>query len=227
MHFLGDLLGVERLCGFRSLFDDLYAGIAIKRVGFRLEFLGTEFLDHFFGIWLVARIWTVGHQRAFDARTANRGKFIGGDAIAAHQRRLYALIAHLPDDQSTFRVQAAPIDQVGARLLDFGNQRREILLPGVNAFVENFFHAGFVDCLLHFVGQTFAVSSLVVYDGNFLAFEMLDDVFARDLSLLIITAADAKDVPHLAFSHRRICRGRRDLQDAVFLIDLRRRDGDA
>src|SRR5262245_54428512 len=113
MHFLGDLLGVERLCSFCSLFDDLHASIAIKRVGFRLEFLGAELLDHLFGIWLVAWIWTVRHQRAFDARAANRGKFIGGDPIATHQWRLYALITHLSDDQATFRVQTTPIDQVG------------------------------------------------------------------------------------------------------------------
>jgi hypothetical protein len=135
-------------------------------------------------------------------------KFVRGDAIAAHQRRLHALIAHLSNDETTFRVQAAPIDEVGAGLLDFGNQRREILLAGVNAFVQNFFHAGFVDCLLHFVGQAFAVSGLVMHDGNFFAFEVLGDVLPCDLSLLIVAAADTKDVPHLAFRHRRICRGR-------------------
>jgi hypothetical protein len=103
----------------------------------------------------------------------------------------------------------------------------ETILAGVYAFVQHFFHAGFVDCLLHFVGQAFAVSGLVVHDGNFFAFEVLGDVFAGNLSLLIVTAADTKDVPHLAFRHRRICRGRRNLQDAILLIDLRRRDGDA
>ena len=56
---------------------------------------------------------------------------------------------------------------------------------------------------------------------------MLEDVIAGDAALLIVAAADAEDVPHAALGDRRIGRSRRDLEDAVLLINLRRRDGDA
>ena len=91
-----------------------------------------------------------------------------------------------------------------------------VLLAGVDAFVEHFLHAAFADRLFGLVGEAFAVSRLVVDDGDFLALEMFDDVFAGDLALLVVAAADPEDVPHLALGHRRIGRGRRDLQGCRF-----------
>src|SRR5690349_2640178 len=32
---LGDLLGIERVCGFRRLLDDLHRSVAVERVGLR------------------------------------------------------------------------------------------------------------------------------------------------------------------------------------------------
>ena len=104
-------------------------GVAVERVGFRLELLGAELRDDVLGRRVVARIGAVGHQRAFDARAADRGELVGGDAVAAHQRRLDALVAHLAHDQAAFGVQAAPIDEVGAGLLDLGDQRRKSFSP--------------------------------------------------------------------------------------------------
>ena len=43
-------------------------------------------------------------------------ELVGGDAVAAHQRRFDALVAHLPHDQAAFGVQAAPVDEIGAGL---------------------------------------------------------------------------------------------------------------
>src|SRR5665811_2072952 len=81
--------------------------------------------------------------------------------------------------------------------------------------------------LLGLVGETFAVGGLVVDDGDVLALEVLDEVLAGDGALVMVAAADAEDVPHLALGDGRIGGGRRDLQDPVFLIDLGRRHGDA
>ena len=61
-------------------------------------------------------------------------------------------------------------------------------------------------------------------DRDLLAGEMADDVGGGDGALLIVAAADAKDVPHPALGEGRIGRSRRDLQDAVVLVDLGRRD---
>ena len=75
--------------------------------------------------------------------------------------------------------------------------------------------------------RPFAVGGLVVDEGDLLALEMREDVVAGDFALLIVAAAGAEDVPHAALGDGRIGRGRRDLEDAVFLIDFGRRDGDA
>src|SRR5262249_47433169 len=227
MHFFGDFLWVERLGGFRRLFDDLHAGIAVKRVGFWLELLRAEFLHDLFRIRLVARIGTVSHQRAFDTRSTDRGKFVGCDAVATHQRRFHPLVAHLAHNQAAFGIETAPIDEIGARLFDLGNKGRKVLFAGVHAFIKHFLYPAFVDRLLGFVGKTFAICRLVVHDRDFLALKMFHDIFARDLPLLIVATADAEDVPHLALGDGGVGRGRSDLENAVFLIDLRRRNRDA
>src|SRR5262249_44859552 len=162
-----------------------------------------------------------------DAWSTDRGEFVGGNAVAAHQWRLHALIAHLPHDEAAFGVETAPIDQVCARLLDLGHQCRKILVAGVDAFIKNFLHSTLVDRFLGFVCKTFAIGGLVVNDGDLLALEMLDDVFAGDLPLLVVAAANAEDVPHLAFGHRGVRRGGSDLENAVLLINFRPGDGDA
>ena len=61
----------------------------------------------------------------------------------------------------------------------------------------------------------------------FLPLKCLSDVGAGDLALLVVAAAGAEHVPHAALGDCRIGRGRRDLEDAVLLIDLGGRDGDA
>src|SRR5689334_14971250 len=64
-------------------------------------------------------------------------------------------------------------------------------------------------------------------EGDLLALEMLEDVAAGDLTLLVIAAAGAENVPHTALGDLRIGRRRRDLEDAILLIDFRTGDGHA
>src|SRR6185437_14902261 len=128
---------------------------------------------------------------------------------------------------AAFGVEAAEINQISARLLDLRDQRRIIFFAGVDAFVEHFLNAGFVDRLLRFVGEALAVGRLVIDDGDLLALEVLGDIPAGNQALLIVASAGAEDVPHVAFGDGRIGGRRRDLQNAVFLVDLGRRDGDA
>ena len=92
---------------------------------------------------------------------------------------LDALVAHLAHDQAAFGVQAAPVDDVGAGCLDLGDERREVLLAGVDALVEDFLHAACVHRLLGLVGEALAVGRLVVDDGDLLALELVGDVACR------------------------------------------------
>ena len=64
-------------------------------------------------------------------------------------------------------------------------------------------------------------------DGDLLALEILGDVVARNRPLLVVAPAGAEDVPHVALGHLGIGGRRRDLEDAVLLIDLGGRHGDA
>src|SRR5262249_29102534 len=130
-------------------------------------------------------------------------------------------------DQAAFGVQAAPVDEVGAGGLDLGNERREVLLTEVDAFVENFLHAAFVHRLLGFVGKALAVGRLVMDDGGLLALHVLDDVGAGERALLIVTAAGAEDVPQAALGDLRVGGRRRDFEDAALLVGLGGRHGDA
>src|SRR5712691_5224323 len=56
---------------------------------------------------------------------------------------------------------------------------------------------------------------------------MREDIAAGDFALLIVTPTGAENVPHAALGDRWIGRGRRDLKDAVLLINFRSGDGDA
>ena len=147
----------------------------------------------------LARIGTEGHQRAFGAGAGDRGELVGGDAIAAHERRLDPLGAHLPQDQPAGVVQAAPIDQVGAGRLDLGYQRGEVLVAHVDAFVEHFLDPALLFMFLRLVGEALPIRGLVVNDGDLLALEFLGDVVAGDRALLVVAPAGAEDVPHVAF----------------------------
>ncbi len=64
-------------------------------------------------------------------------------------------------------------------------------------------------------------------ERDLLAFEMRENVAAGDFALLIVTPTGAENVPQVALGDRRIGRGRRDLEDAVLLINFRSGNGDA
>ncbi len=66
-----------------------------------------------------------------------------------------------------------------------------------------------------------------MHDGDLLALEILDNVIGRDRALLVVATAGAEDVPHVAFGDLGIGGRRRDLENAVLLIDLGGRHGDA
>src|ERR1700730_1146013 len=101
MHHLGDLLGVERFRSFSRLFDDLYGGVAIKRISLGLEAaLLAEQLDDLLVFRIVARVGRVGHQRTIGAGVRDCGGLVVGEAVAAHQGRFDALVPHLAHDHT-------------------------------------------------------------------------------------------------------------------------------
>ena len=135
--------------------------------------------------------------------------------------------AELADDQAGFGVQAAPVDDGDAGFLHLGDQRREVLVADVDAFVHDFRDAGGVHRLLGLVGEALAVGGLVVDDGDLGVLELLGEIGAGDRALLVVAAAGAERVPQAALGEVRVGRGRRDLEDAVLGIDFRGRDRDA
>jgi hypothetical protein len=124
-------------------------------------------------------------------------------------------------------VQPAPIDEVGVGRLDLGDQGREVLVVLVDTFKQRFLETFAVDGLARLLGQTLAIGRLVVHDRDLLALEIFDDVIARDRALLVVATAGAEDVPHVALGDLGIGGRRRNLEDAVLLIDLGGGNGDA
>src|SRR6266436_2828809 len=229
MHHVGDLLGIERLRLLSRLLDDLHGGIAVERVGLRLETaLLAEQLDNFFVLRIVARVGRVGHQRAVGAGPRDRGKLVVGDAVAAHQRRLDALVAHLAHDQAASVVQAAPVDEVRICRLDLGGESGEVLVVLVHALEHDLLETLCVDGLACLLGKALAVGGLVMDDGDALAFEFRRNERAGHDALLVVASAHPENVPHAgAIGDLGIGGGRRNHQHAVLKVDVGSRDGDA
>ena len=64
-------------------------------------------------------------------------------------------------------------------------------------------------------------------DGDLLARHLRHDEIGRHFALLIVAPAGAEHVPQLALGECGVGGGRRDLQDAVLVVDLGRGDRDA
>src|SRR6185437_16349396 len=109
-----------------------------------------------------------------------------------------ALVAHLAQQQPGFGMIAADIDDIDVLLFQSRDNGVEILVALIVGLVQLLGHTGLVEGLLGLVCKTFAVSALVVEDRDVLALEVLRDVVAGDLALLIVTAADASHVRELA-----------------------------
>src|ERR1700730_5052274 len=101
MHHLGDLFGVKRLRSFSRLLDNLYGGVAVERIGLGVEAaLLAEQFDNLLVLRIVARIGRIGHQRTIGAGARDGGELVVGKAVAAHQGRFDALVAHLAHDHT-------------------------------------------------------------------------------------------------------------------------------
>ena len=125
-------------------------------------------------------------------------------------------------------MQAAPIDQGDAGVLHLGDQRREVLVADIDAFVHDFRQAGCVHRLLGLVGKALTVGGLVVDDGNLGVLEVGRNIGAGNAALLVIASAGAEHVPQAALGEFRIGRSRGHFDDVVVDIDfLRHRDRDA
>ncbi len=118
----------------------------------------------------------------------------------------------------------AHVHQVDVLALHARNDRGEVLVALVVGLEHLFGEAGLVERLLGLVGEALAVGGLVVEDRDVLALVEFRDVVGGDETLLIVAAADTRDVPELALGEQRIGRGRCDLQHVAVGIGFRRRD---
>lgn len=82
-------------------------------------------------------------------------------------------VSRLTDDEAGFGVQAAPVDDGNAGFLHLGDQRGEVLVADVDAFIHDFRHAGGIGSLLGFIGKALTVRRLVVNDGDLGVLEMI------------------------------------------------------
>src|SRR5215472_1468085 len=134
-------------------------------------------------------------NHAFASRPGDRPELVVWDRVAGHHLCRQALVAHLPKDQPRFGVVPADINHIDRRCLEARYEGVEVSLPLGVGLVELLLHAGLVEGLLGLVSKAFAVSRLVVKNGDVLATELPSQIRARNRPLLVVAAAHPKRVP--------------------------------
>ena len=76
------------------------------------------------------------NMRALAGRAGNLPEFRRGDRIGHDQLELEVLLRRLAQDQAGLGVVAAEIDDVRLHVLQLGDERRIILLAGIDAFID-------------------------------------------------------------------------------------------
>src|SRR5690606_15494978 len=69
----------------------------------------------------------------------------------------------------------------------------EILIARRYRIIMNFRDATFINGLLKSIGQSFAISALIVDDSNFFVFKVLQVVIGHHVGLLVVTSTSAKN----------------------------------
>src|SRR5690606_36924958 len=106
---------------------------------------------------------------------------------------VHALFAHLTQDQPCLGVVAADIENADAFRLQLGNQRGIVFFASRVGFIESRLPTcSLVDCLGG-IGETLAIGRLVVDERDLLVSKMVEQVFAGNVALLVVTAAHAED----------------------------------
>src|SRR6185312_7261398 len=221
-------LDLDRTGLRRGLGEDLHRGIGEQRVALGLIAVLAELGDHGLRLGEIAWLRREGHEVAFARGPGNAPIFIRRQRVAADLYGVQSLFLRLPRDQAGLGVIAAIEIADDAGLLHLADQRRKILVAGIDRFVQRFLHARRVERLARLVGEAFAVGRFVVDDRDRLALEMRGEIIAGDLTLLVVAAADAEYVDPALFQgvvgEGGIGRCRRDLQDSAVGIDRRGRD---
>ena len=125
-------------------------------------------------------------------------------------------------------VVAAEHDHVDLGLLHLVDQRGEVLVGVVVGLVHGRLDAALRQRLHGLVGDALAVGRLVVEDRDLGVLVVLDDVGPDRRALHVVAAAGAEHrgvaLGGRVVGQLDVGRGRRDLQDLGFLVDVRRRD---
>src|SRR5690606_25540471 len=103
-------------------------GVGIESVAFWLKFTGAEFFDNGFAVRDQTRIFAEGHINALGVLRSPRGGnhlFID-DTIPGEELRLYALLTHLTDKGTGFRMASPEEHYVWFLGANFGDQRVKI-----------------------------------------------------------------------------------------------------
>ena len=187
--------------------------------------MARKFVDDAFCSRVLAWVRRERHQRAFAGFARDLPVFLGDECVARDQLGLHALIAHLAHDKTSFGVVTANVGDVDAGLLHLRDESRVVFLTSGVGFVHGILETGLVHVFAGLVGEAFAVRGLVMQDRDLLAGIFACHVGACNLALLVIATAHAEHVRAGAFVGQfRVGGCRRNLNDAFFGVDVRRRD---
>src|SRR4051812_7564700 len=117
-----------------------------------------------------------------------RGLDVGGGehAVAAEQRDLDAAALELLGDQRGLVVLAAVVEQVGAGVLDLGDEGTEVLVTGVDVVGADDGAAELLELLVEDLREAGAVGLLVVDDEDLLLLEAVVRVVGGEAALELV-----------------------------------------
>ena len=104
------------------------------------------------------------------------------------------------------------------------DQRRIVFLSWRVGGIQRLLLAQGVGVFLGLVRNAFSVGRIVMQDRDLLVLELSRQRAAGHLALLVVAAAGAKGVPPALVGELGIGRGRSDLEDRLFGVDLARRN---
>jgi len=200
-------------------------GLGGVRLGI-LAVLLLELLAELLGLRAGGRSRGRGVVRAHHHLAADLDEVRGVHAVGAEELRLHAFLARLLEEGRALVVDPAEIDEVGILGLDRGDDRVEVRLL-LRALEADDLHALLLEVVLERLRDALAVGRLVVQHVGRLDFQGAGGELGAHRALHVVAPADAIDVGIPAVGDLLVGVRRRDHRERVFLVDLRRGDGDA
>lgn len=135
------------------------------------------------------------------------------------------MIGNMKDDEKGLRVKEKKIKKVKERMIEIGDKRREIILKKVKELIEGLIGEKLIKIIIGLVGKKMKVRGIVVKEGDIRIIEVVKNIMKGKSEMMIIKEEGEECVKKKMISILRIGRERRNLENKVLGIEMRRRNG--